>query len=311
LREFSFDALTFPACAACNANFGAVEAQIKALTPRLLAYQPVASDELILLLDWLDKVRVGLWLGYLYLDKNPFRITPNFHIEARIGRSDRMVTFIRADHQGEGLSFIGPSFKGYQLSPTCFALRVNGLWLVNAAGVSLCSQRLGFPYLEPVRIQDDHKVEVNLKNGSGRIMVPVERAPQLRRSVSIYQPVFRPFLDYEQGEEFLESDWLKRYTANREMGYGKLFIQQRDSVCVYPDGRSPAWIPAENWTQPEVLQGVSDYVYRRIHADYGRGVQLASSQQLRKEMRLQRSLAKMADGAVMRNLDKSIRPSNH
>ena len=79
-REFAFDSLVFPACSNCNERFGKLEEVIKPIFVRLLAYLPLSSEELILLLDWLDKVRVGLWLGYLYLDKNPLGIDPMFHI---------------------------------------------------------------------------------------------------------------------------------------------------------------------------------------------------------------------------------------
>ena len=61
LREFSFDALVFPACTSCNTRFGVLEERIKPLIPKLLSYEPISQNELIALLDWLDKIRIGLW----------------------------------------------------------------------------------------------------------------------------------------------------------------------------------------------------------------------------------------------------------
>lgn len=150
LRKFSFDSLVFPACKICNSRFGQLEEIIKQVFVRVLAHEPLGANDLILLLEWLDKVRVGLWLGYLYLNKNPMGISPSFHIESRVGRADRMTTILRFDDLGEGLTFVGPEFMTYQLSPTCFGLRVNGVCFVNASGISLCSRRLGFPYWEPL-----------------------------------------------------------------------------------------------------------------------------------------------------------------
>src|SRR2546430_8985045 len=106
-------------------------------------------------------------------------ISPSFHIESRIGRLDRMVGILRIEEAGVGLSFAGPEFKVYNLSPTCFGLRVNGLCLLNASGVSLCSQRLGFPYMQPLQIDEDHRLVVSPKFGSERIMNPVERGASL------------------------------------------------------------------------------------------------------------------------------------
>lgn len=305
-REFSFDAFVFPACTACNTRFGMLEARIRVLLPELLSYKPITATQLIDLLDWLDKIRVGLWLAYLYLDKNKAGITPSFHIESRLGRSDRMVSVVKADYQLTGVSFVGPIFRTYQLSPTCFAMRINELWLVNSAGVSLCSQRLGFPYLEPAEIREDQKLEAVLKRGSERIMHPIERRPQLPSSISIYQPVFRMFLDLKQ-EEFLQSDWVKAHVANRKLGYGKLFLQERDSVHAYPDGPSGIWVPPETKIGREVLGEVPIYVHRRIQEDYMNGVRLVTSKQSRKEMRVMGNLANMVDRAILKNAKESLR----
>src|SRR6516225_4462315 len=107
-REFAFDELTFPACSKCNADFAALENGAEQVVRKLLAHQAVVPYELTLLLDWLDKVRVGMWLGYLYLDKNMVGIEPKFHIIQRLGLYDRMVGIIRVEKLSQGLRFIGP-----------------------------------------------------------------------------------------------------------------------------------------------------------------------------------------------------------
>ncbi len=83
-RQFSFDALTFPACSQCNSDFGHLETAAEPVVGALVSDQPVSAGNLILLLDWLDKVRVGLWLGYFYLNKNPLGITPSFLLHKEI-----------------------------------------------------------------------------------------------------------------------------------------------------------------------------------------------------------------------------------
>src|SRR5215467_12261905 len=45
LRQFSFDALAFPACARCNRRFGNLETKIKPIITRLLAHQPASSSD--------------------------------------------------------------------------------------------------------------------------------------------------------------------------------------------------------------------------------------------------------------------------
>jgi hypothetical protein len=299
LRKFSFDSLVFPACSVCNERFEKLEAIVKSIFERLLLYQPLSSNDFTLLLDWLDKVRVGLWLGYLYLDKNSMGIKPSFHIESRMGRSDRMVSIFRIEDGGLGLRFGGPHFRSYQLSPTCFGLAVNGLWLVNASGIALCSQRLGFPYMQPHRIREDHKLEALPKVGSGRIMNSVERVAPLPKSVALYQPIFRMFRDREDGAKFLANDWVKERTANFEAGYGKLFQQKHDSVQVYPHDESSDWVPADSWKKGEVQHKLPEYNYGRIRRDYENAIGLASSKEDRKHLRAEGVMAGMVDKAIL------------
>ena len=298
-REFAFNSLVFPACAGCNSRFGKLEATVKPIVARLLANGSVSSAELIQLLDWLDKVRVGLWLGYLYLDKNPLGITPTFHIDSRIGRLDRMVAIFKIEGVREGLTFIGPQFRMYQLSPTCFAVRVNEMCLVNASGVSLCSQRLGFPYMEPVRINEDHRLEVSLHIGSERIMNPVERRPPLPNAVTLYQPIFRGILESEEPERFVTGEWVKQHTAETGIGHGKLFVQKPKSIEIYPDKDSSDWIPLGAWPKAEITTQLPDYVHERIRRDFENAIPLACSKEDRKDMRKHALLTRMVDRAML------------
>jgi hypothetical protein len=50
-----------------------------------MAGKSLAVSQCYWLLDWLDKVRVGLWLGYNMLHKEEF--APKFRIDQRIGIS--------------------------------------------------------------------------------------------------------------------------------------------------------------------------------------------------------------------------------
>jgi len=122
VRQFSFDSLTFPACSQCNEEFSHLEASAEQVVRKLLAIEGLSTSDFIVLLDWLDKVRVGLWLGYFYLDKNFARIDPKFHIADRVGQSDRMLGLIRVDHSAPRLIFNGTESKFFQLSPTCLGL---------------------------------------------------------------------------------------------------------------------------------------------------------------------------------------------
>jgi hypothetical protein len=306
-RQFSFDALTFPACTECNSNFGHLEAAAEPVVRGLLKHQALHVHDLIILLDWLDKVRVGLWLGYFYLDKNPLGINPRFYIQSRLGRLDRMVAIIKIAQPSVGLTFIGPQFREYQLSPTCFGLRINELCLLNASGISLCSRRLGFPFVEAVRFRDDLGLEVSFHRGSERIMYPVERRPLLPKSVALYQPVFRVLLESDSAKEYVETEYVSTHTVDFRKGYGKLFVQKEGAVRLYPDGNSSDWEPSESWATWEMIERVPDYVYESLSRDFENAIDISSNRGSRKEMRQQAAMTSMLDRAMLRKMREAAR----
>ena len=58
----------FPACGRCNVIYSTLESEVKPILLKILDGIEIRSEELSLFLDWLDKVRVGLWLGMKQLD---------------------------------------------------------------------------------------------------------------------------------------------------------------------------------------------------------------------------------------------------
>lgn len=302
VRQFSFDALTFPACSECNNNFARLETAAEPIVRALLSLQPVTAENFVVLLDWMDKVRVGLWLGYLYLNGNPLGITPSFHIQNRVGQLDRMMAIVKLAESSLGLSFLGPESGLYQLSPTCLALRINSLCFVNASGVSLCSQRLGFPFAKPLRLRDDHKLVVTLHPGLGRIMHPIERSPCLPKATHLYQPVFRTLLESDGATEYLDTRWVSNYTISSRRGYGKVFLQTDGSICTYPEAPSPDWIPSGTWMTKQVLPPLVEYVYGRLAGDIDEAIAITENPDRRKHMRRQTVPLRMIDRTIIKRL---------
>jgi hypothetical protein len=74
----------FPACQSCNKFYDkTLEAHAKKAIELLLAGKSIDVYQCYWLLDWLDKVRVGLWLGFNMLHNEEFQ--PKFRIDQRIG----------------------------------------------------------------------------------------------------------------------------------------------------------------------------------------------------------------------------------
>jgi len=175
---------------------------------------------------------------------------------------------------------------------------------MNASGISLCSRRLGFPFAEPVRLRDDHKLEISFHPGTERIMYPVERSASLPDIVSLYQPVFRSLLEND-ASEYLKNDWVATHTADPERGYGKLFLQSDDSVGVYPDDKSLDWIPSRLWKTWEMVDRVPEYIYGRLAKEFERAISLTSNKDHRKYMRREAAMTNMLDRAVLQKVKEA------
>lgn len=131
-RAIAFDAFHFPACSECNNGFAKSEDDAKKVVEKILQHAPLSATDFDTLLGWLDKVRIGLWLGFLYLGKNPFSISPNFHIANRAAK-DRAVVIYRADDQRTGLHFQGTNTPMFHHLPCCFTLVINEFYFFNVS----------------------------------------------------------------------------------------------------------------------------------------------------------------------------------
>lgn len=118
-RVYSLSAFTFPACEACNSEFAALEASAKSIVEHLLASQPVSANDFDILLNWFDKVRVALWMGLLYLNKNHRDVDPQFYIKSRVASRDRFLVIYQDQNELDGISICGVESPIFQVMPSC------------------------------------------------------------------------------------------------------------------------------------------------------------------------------------------------
>src|SRR5690606_14644440 len=106
---FDWESFTAPSCSKCNQKYSDLEAEIKPLVMRILSRMPLQRFELIKLLNWLDKVRIGLWLSYYFIEKNKGAIIPHLCIENRINSKDRFlqIHFLESRNDQKGLNAFG------------------------------------------------------------------------------------------------------------------------------------------------------------------------------------------------------------
>jgi hypothetical protein len=241
-RKMAFDSLHFPACATCNNNFAKLEHQAKAVMEKILAKTAIAESEWVLLLDWLDKVRIGIWLGSRYMDGNSPEVRPKFHIADRIGTKDRSVIILRAS-SGLRLSVFGTNSLAFRYMPSCWGLVVNDMVLVNVSHELLLARRLGFPYADDVQLHESGLSSYIPKEGRERIMRPPLTLPIASFGVAIHQCIYK---DWEGStkRELWESDYVTSHTIDAARGLSALFIEESQGrVARYPQFDTTQWLP--------------------------------------------------------------------
>jgi hypothetical protein len=283
-REFSFDSLTFPACAKCNNDFSNLESKAKVVIESVLGHQPLSELQLCVLLDWLDKVRVGLWLGYLYLDGNPQSIRPQYHIATRIGQTDRTLGILRIRNKSRGINFCGPESPCFQNQPTCFALIVNDICFYNVAGLSLCSRRLGFPHITPKHLRDDGKLEVVVSGGTERLIRPVIRNLTVPQMTLFHQANLPQWFTTDRESNLFYTEWVKTRSLDWKGGHGGVFVEREGVVYRYPKEPTLDWLPGEARDLYETNRIIASLVYDRLIDDLEMGARLSSKQRFKHMM---------------------------
>lgn len=248
-HSFSYNQFKFPSCEECNTKFGRLESTAKPIVEKILNNDSLSGNEISVFLEWLDKIRVGLWLAYYYLDKNILDISPQYHISKRTGLYDRMVAVYKADDSTEGVGFIGANTPSFQYSPTCYTLVINSYHFFNLSTFFLFSRRLGFPHAKKITYQNEsHKYEIDIDYGKKRMMYPLIRKSIMNHCVQLYQPVFnRDQLGNEIINEYYDNDYVRQNSLNWDEGKGCIFYHESGAVKKYNNEACvKSWMPEKN-----------------------------------------------------------------
>ena len=243
-RKQPFDSLHFPACKVCNNRFGTLEALAKDAIKKLLDEQPLSASDFHCLLDWLDKVRVGLWLGFhQYLDKNIHGIKPRFYIAQRIGLLDRTVMIAATKEYRKGLYFFGIQTPAFAYMPSCFALIINGYALFNVSENVLLGEGLGLPRLKETILIDGPQIAYGVEPGTGTVSTPVLRVRPMIQGTRIHQPNFPGKLLTGTVPEMYGTGHVRSLFHSVESGTGKVLLEKHGHVLPYAYEPSGEWVP--------------------------------------------------------------------
>lgn len=93
-KHIPFMRFAFPACTECNSKYSKMESAVKPVLERVLAGQHICGLDASLLMDWFDKVRIGLWLSNMCYDPQLKRdVMPHFFIDSRVAKKRQNVIY--------------------------------------------------------------------------------------------------------------------------------------------------------------------------------------------------------------------------
>lgn len=247
--RFDWSSFCVPACERCNTEYSELEARAKAYVERLVCREALSSIEYTDFMDWLDKVRVGIWIAYHFIQGNPTNIKPSFHIKNRICQKDRMIAIYPIAGDGVGLNAIGAESLIFHSQPSCFALRINDLLILNMSSDYLFSARSGFPFPEVqyTALDGDNPYMMHLGNFqvTRRIKHPLIRKVIAKPSIHLYQSIMKKTEDDKSKSGFLgDYNCFDSYLAQHTMppyptGKGILYFQHQDRVEPIYDTEKP------------------------------------------------------------------------
>jgi hypothetical protein len=254
--KIPFDQFKFPSCSECNSKYSQLEGIAKAIITSILEERALSNSDLSILFTWLDKIRIGLWLGIYYLHRDVSDIDPHMFIDSRLDLSDRLVFIYKSDFPIERINIPGTNTYAFQILPCCFTLLINNIAFFNMATDFLFSRRIGLPYPEDMKWENWPTIEFALVKGSERIRLPLIRKSYNVRCTQLFQPMFRPNI-VSQFPELYETEYVREVFQDHKNGIGKVFICTEGGIEEYPSDPSDLWIPSYTWKGDELEEVVS------------------------------------------------------
>jgi len=223
--RISYMNFTMPACEACNEKFSALEGAVKPILLNVLADKPVTAREISILLDWFDKVRLGLRLSMVYLQNGLNMEKPHTFITQRTGLTDRMLIIEKIKPQPDiRLGFPDTYTQYFKSAAQSFQFIIDNYVFTNASAYFMVSPKLGFPHATHIETVDAPNVEIDhWIRGKERARGPVfgNIVPAADRII-LYQPIFKPFTNIP----VYNNDYVKSHCIDYSNGLGGIFYQR-------------------------------------------------------------------------------------
>jgi hypothetical protein len=312
-RRFSFNSFAFPACEACNSAFAELESKAKGVVETILSRGRLAAGDWDVFLDWLDKVRVGLWLAGIYLNKNYQAVSPNFHIEKRVGSSDRLVVVYELEADGwQGVVWAGTDSPVFHVMPSCMCLTINDFCFVSVSYDFLFAERLGLPFPTARRLRADRRQVVDLVAGSEHAVLPLVDFKFPFGGSSLFQPMipWGMLAPTSDGDplRFYDTVFARDLCTDYEDGKGKVVIQTRGRLVEYSEAPSSEWLPPVPVPRVKTVYSAVLGVHAVLQSLYAAQPSLGEiPEDERGKLQQMIDVRLEANQALMTNIEKQIR----
>jgi len=260
-RQFTFQSFHFPACKNCNEKYSNLEGNTKLIITKILNNKYITEIEIDILLDWLDKVRIGLWLGFLTLEKDFYGVNPNFSISNRIGKKDRSLTVYKLKDNWKGIRFGGVNLPCFSFNPGCFSLTINNYVFLNLSNDFIFSKNLGFPYpTSSSNIKETRYTEIEFTEGTSKTKNKVYRIPFIFGGTELYQPIL-----FDKCENIINSkncNYVKEHLLKENELKGKIFIRDYGKIDTLKNNEEICLTPEKEFERKEFTDQLFNFLIK-------------------------------------------------
>ncbi len=310
-RTIRFDWYNFcvPACKSCNEEYSSLEDRAKSYVLTLLDRGALTSIEYDDFMDWMDKIRVGLWIAYHFIQGNPTNIKPQFHIKTRISQKDRMIAIYPFPGDEVGLNAIGAESLIFHSQPSCMGLRINNILIMNMSTEFLFSSRCGFPFPKSCFTMLDgenhHMLHISDFSITRKIKHPLIRKQIIKPSIHLYQPIMTKsenmrfqsgFVgDYNKFDSYLAKHTFPPYPS----GKGILYFQHLDRVKPIYDINQPIEFESITGIHTKPMYRIEQQVYEFQNFIYKQNKFVAENRELELDQKkIARQLLKWNENTI-------------
>jgi hypothetical protein len=234
-QKIPFDQFKFPSCITCNDKYSKLEAQAKIVFEKIELETPVSVEDLDKLLDWFDKIRIGIWLAQLYLNKNHSYFTPSFFIEQRIGKKDRYLAIFRRNQKVSRCSINCVATPAFEFMPSAAGFVFNDFGFISISDDYLFSKNLGWPFPFKKNLHSNGLASVILQNGINKTKKPILPFEIEGSFIQIFQAI----ADQELSKtDLYNNEYIKNSLMENSSNKGKtrIFNQSYNEIAPNENG---------------------------------------------------------------------------